>query len=62
MCPVLHVLAQKFATPQTIARQAPLSTGFVWQEYWGGLPRVQFWPTLNVKYLSLAPSGEAGAK
>jgi len=26
------------ATPCTIARQAPLSTGFSRQEYWGGLP------------------------
>ena len=27
-----------FATPQTVARQAPLSMGFSRQEYWGGLP------------------------
>ena len=27
-----------FATPQTIARQAPLSMGFSGQEYWSGLP------------------------
>ena len=27
-----------FATPQTIARQFPLSTGFSRQEYWSGLP------------------------
>ena len=27
-----------FATPWTIARQAPLSLGFSWQEYWSGLP------------------------
>ena len=27
-----------FATPWTIARQAPLSTGFSRQEYWSGLP------------------------
>ena len=26
-CPIL-------ATPQTVARQAPLSMGFPWQEYW----------------------------
>ena len=25
-------------TPQTVARQAPLSTGFPRQEYWSGLP------------------------
>ena len=27
-----------FATPWTVARQAPLSTGFSRQEYWSGLP------------------------
>ena len=27
-----------FATPWTVACQAPLSTGFPRQEYWGGLP------------------------
>ena len=26
------------ATPQTVARQAPLSIGFSRQEYWSGLP------------------------
>ena len=26
------------ATPRTVARQAPLSTGFSRQEYWSGLP------------------------
>ena len=28
-----------FATPWTVARQAPLSMGFSQQEYWRGLPR-----------------------
>ena len=27
-----------FATPQTVAYQAPLSMGFSRQEYWSGLP------------------------
>ena len=27
-----------FATPQTVARQAPLSRGFSRHEYWSGLP------------------------
>ena len=27
-----------FVTPQTVARQAPLSLGFSRQEYWSGLP------------------------
>ena len=29
---------QLFATPRTVARQAPLSMGFSRQEYWSGLP------------------------
>ena len=36
---------QLFATPWTIAHQAPLSMGFSRQEYWSGLPdrtRVQY--------------------
>ena len=33
---VRHV--QLFATPWTVAHQAPLSMGFSWQEYWSGLP------------------------
>ena len=29
---------QLFATPWTVSRQAPLSVGFLRQEYWSGLP------------------------
>ena len=29
---------QLSATLWTVARQAPLSMGFSWQEYWSGLP------------------------
>ena len=32
------ICVQLFATPWTIAHQAPLSTGFFRQEYWNGLP------------------------
>ena len=32
------VVSDSFATPWTVARQAPLSMGFLRQEYWGGLP------------------------
>ena len=37
---VCHVLSrvQLFSTPWTVALQAPLSTEFSRQEYWGGLP------------------------
>ena len=34
---------QLFATPWTVAYQAPLSKGFSRQEYWSGLP----FPSLN---------------
>ena len=30
--------AQLFATPRTVAHQAPLSMGFPRQEYWSDLP------------------------
>ena len=32
------VMSNSFATPQTVALQAPLSMGFSRQEYWSGLP------------------------
>ena len=35
-CVLSHV--QFFGTPQTLARQAPLSMGLSQQEYWSGLP------------------------
>ena len=31
-------LVHLFATPRTVASQAPLSMGFSRQEYWSGLP------------------------
>ena len=36
--PVASVVSDSFATPWTVARQAPLSTGFFKQEYWSGQP------------------------
>ena len=35
-CVTSHV--QLFTTPQTVAHQAPLSMGFIRQEYWSRLP------------------------
>ena len=32
------ICVQFFATPWTVARQSPLSTGCSRQEYWSGLP------------------------
>ena len=39
VCSFSHsVVSNSFATPWTIAHQAPLSIGFSRQEYWSGLP------------------------
>ena len=38
VCVGHSVLSSLFATPWTIAHQAPLSKGFSRQEYWSGLP------------------------
>ena len=38
MCAQLLSCVQLFATPWTVACQAPLSMGFFRQEYWSGLP------------------------
>ena len=32
------VMSDSFATPRTVAHQAPLSMEFSWEEYWSGLP------------------------
>ena len=37
-CVLSHISQQLFATPWTVAHQAPLSMGFSRQEYWSGLP------------------------
>ena len=51
--------AQFFATPQTIARQAPLSMGFPRQEYWSGLsfPSPGNLPDPRIKPMSPALAG-----
>ena len=39
LCVCAHsVVSDSFVTPWTVARQAPLSMGFPWQEYERGLP------------------------
>ena len=35
---IAHLCVQLFATPWTVAHQAPLSREFFRQEYWSGLP------------------------
>ena len=37
-CLVSQVVSNSFATPWTVAHQAPLSMGFSRQAYWNGLP------------------------
>ena len=51
---VLH-----FATPQAVARQAPLSMGFPRQEYWSGLPFPSpgYHPNPGIKPVSPALTG-----
>ena len=48
------VMPNSFATPWTVARQAPLSMGFSRQEYWSGLsspsPQHSFVSCQNKKY------------
>ena len=39
-------MSDSFATPRTVARQAPLSMGFSRQEYWSGVPLPS--PNLNL--------------
>ena len=53
---------QVFATPGTIADQAPLSTGFSRQEYWSGSPCPPKWdlPNLGTKPASLMSPALAG--
>ena len=38
MCVCVSIPVLLFATPWTVAHQAPLSVGFSRQEYWSGLP------------------------
>ena len=49
-----------FATPWTVASQAPLSMEFCWQEYWSGLPcpPPEDLPNPGIEPTSLAFPGE----
>ena len=53
---------QLFATPWTVAHQAPLSMGFPRQEYWSGLPCPPpgDLPHPGIKLTSLMPPASAG--
>ena len=49
---------QLFATPWTVAHQAPLSMEFSRQEYWSGLPfpSLGYLPDLGIKTSLLSPA------
>ena len=51
-----EVVSDSFATPCTVARQAPLSMGFPRQEYWSGFlfPSLGDLPDLGTKFASSA--------
>ena len=56
------VMFDSFATPWTVACQAPLSRGFSRQEYWSGLPfpPSRDLPDLSIKFTSpVSPSLKA---
>ena len=50
------VMSDSFATPWTVAHQAPLSTRFPRQEYWSGLP---FPPTGDILHPGTEPESAA---
>ena len=50
-----------FATPRTVARQAPLSMGFSRQEYWSGLPFPSPGDLLNLGIKPRSPALQADA-
>ena len=63
MCVLNHSSRVRlFATPWTIACQAPLSTGFSRQEYWSGLPCPPpgDLPNQGIEPMSLTPPALAG--
>ena len=66
-------MSDSFATPRMVARQAPLSTGFPWQEYWNreplpspgdlldpGIKRAS--PALASRFFTTEPPGKPNSK
>ena len=51
---VLNVMTLQ--TLWTVARQAPLSMRFLWQEYWSGLPLPSPRDVLNSRIESMSPA------
>jgi len=72
VCPYVLSCVQLFATPWTVARQAPLSMGFYRQEYWSGLlfsspgdlpdpgikPEFPVSPALTGRFFTTGPLGK----
>ena len=52
-------MSDSFASPWTVAHQAPLSMGFLRQDYWNGLPfpSLVHPPKLGIKPMSPALAG-----
>ena len=48
-----------FATPWTVACQAPLSVGFFWQEYWSGQPFSSPWDLPDAGIVAGSPALQA---
>ena len=62
LCAQSLTCIQVFATPWTVAHQAPLSMGFSRQEHWSGLPFPSPWdlPDPGIKPTSPASPALAG--
>ena len=60
--PVCSVMSGSYATPWTVAHQAPLSMDFSQQEYWSGLPFPIPWDLLDsgIEPISLVSPALAG--
>ena len=54
-------MSDSLETPWTVARQAPLSMGFLRQEYWRGLPYPSPGNLPNPGIKSMSPTLQAGS-
>ena len=56
---LVAVVSDSFVTPWTVAHQAPLSMGFLREEYWSGLlfPSLEDLPDPGIELVSPALSG-----
>ena len=54
------VMSNSFATPWTVAHQAPLSMGFFRQEYWNGFPCPPSWDRPDPEIEATSPALAGG--